>query len=247
MSESSASPRILVVENEPAAGIGNFGDWLQEAGLVLEICRPHARSPVPAATGADGLIVLGGPMGARDDDRAPWLPATRGLLRRAAEARTPTLGICLGAQLLALGCGGQVEPGAHGCHIGPVWETIDVPDDPLLSGLPSPAPFVHWHCDVITRLPEGAAVLAHTRAYPHQAFRLGRRAWGVQFHPEATIANLTAWAELTGLGADDAQAVMRRTRGRQDEITAASRTIAANFARIVRASSVGVNAERGAG
>ncbi len=106
MSESSASPRILVVENEPAAGIGNFGDWLQEAGLVLDICRPHARSPVPAATGADGLIVLGGPMGAHDDDRAPWLPATRGLLRRAAEARTPTLGICLGAQLLALGCGG---------------------------------------------------------------------------------------------------------------------------------------------
>jgi GMP synthase (glutamine-hydrolysing) len=106
----------------------------------LEICRPHARSPVPAATGADGLIVLGGPMGARDDDRAPWLPATRGLLRRAAEARAPTLGICLGAQLLALGCGGQVESGAHGCHIGPVWETIDVPDDPLLSGLPSPAP-----------------------------------------------------------------------------------------------------------
>ena len=88
MSNSSASPRILIIENEPAAGIGTFGYWLQEAGLVLDICWPHAGTPVPAATGADGLIVLGGQMGACDDDRAPWLPVTPGL-RRAAEARTP--------------------------------------------------------------------------------------------------------------------------------------------------------------
>lgn len=84
-------------------------------------------------------------------------------------------------------------------------------------------------------------------AYPHQAFRLGCRASGVQFHPEATVADLTAWAELTGLGADDAQAVTHRTRGKQDEITAASQAVAANFARIVRASAAGVNGERGAG
>jgi GMP synthase (glutamine-hydrolysing) len=239
MSKASVSPRILVLQNEPAAGIGNFGNWLQNAGLVLEICRPHAGNQVPTATGADGLIVLGGPMGAHDDDRAPWLPATRGLLRHAAEAGTPTLGICLGAQLLAVACGGQVEPGAHGCHIGPVPEMIDLPGDALMFGVPSPASFVHWHCDAITRLPDGAAVVAHTGAYPYQAFRVGSRAWGVQFHPEAMIANLTAWAELTGLGGDEAQEVMQRVREGQAEIAAASRAVAANFARVVRFSAAG--------
>ena len=239
MSKSAASPRVLVIENEPAAGIGNFRSWLREDGLTMEICRPHAGEPVPADVDADGLIVLGGPMGAREDDRAPWLPVTRTLLRRAAETGTPTLGICLGAQLLALACGGQVKPGGHGCHIGPVWETIDAPDDPLLSGLPSPAPFVHWHCDAITRLPAGAAILAHTAAYPHQAFRAGSRAWGVQFHPEAALASLTAWAELTGLGADDAQTVLQRARQAPAEIADASRALAANFARVVHGAVAG--------
>ena len=115
----------------------------------------------------------------------------------------------------------------------------------LRGRLPSPAAFVHWHCDAITRLPDGAAVLAHTDAYPYQAFRVGSQAWGVQFHPEAIVANLTAWAELTGLGGDHARAVMQRAREGQAEIASASRAVAANFARVVRSSAAGGKAVRG--
>jgi GMP synthase (glutamine-hydrolysing) len=227
------SARVLVVEQAAAAGIGNFGRWLQQAGVTLDICRAHAGEPVPAQIGQDGLIVLGGPMGARDDERAPWLPAARALLRQAAGSGTPVLGICLGAQLLSIACGGQVKRGAAGPEIGVTQIMIDAPGDPLLRGLPHAAPFVQWHDDVTTHLPAGAASLARSAAYPHQAFRIGQRVWGVGFHPEVTPSSLAAWADLTGLPGGQADAVIRDARSQQQQLAEAARTIAANFAGIL--------------
>jgi GMP synthase (glutamine-hydrolysing) len=227
-------PRIFVVEQAAAAGIGELGRLLQEAGITLEIRRAHAGEPMPDEAGFDGLVVLGGPMGAHDDERAPWLPATRALLRRAAGSGTPVLGICLGAQLLTLACGGRVERGAAGPEIGAMQVVIDAPSDPLLRGLHNPALFVQWHHDAITRLPAGTTSLAHSAAYPHQALRVGHRAWGVGFHPEATLDSLAAWAELTGLPRDRADTVIRDARLRQRQLTEATRIIATNFAGIIR-------------
>ncbi|MGH3259842.1 MAG: type 1 glutamine amidotransferase [Streptosporangiaceae bacterium] len=226
-------PRVLVIEQVAVAGIGTLGPLLQQAGITLEICQAHADEPVPGEVGCDGLVVLGGPMGACDDDQAPWLPATRALLRRAVGSGTPVLGVCLGAQLLTVACGGQVEPGAAGPEIGVTPVMIDAPDDPLLQGLPRPAAFVQWHHDVTVRLPPGAVSLAHSAAYPHQVYRIGNRAWGVGFHPEATLDSLTSWAELTGLPGDQADEVIRDARNQQRQLTEAARIIAANFAGII--------------
>jgi GMP synthase (glutamine-hydrolysing) len=225
--------RVLVVEQEAAAGIGTLGPRLRQTGIRLEICRAHAGESLPGEIGFDGLVVLGGPMGAHEDGSAPWLPATRALLRRATETSTPVLGICLGAQFLAIACGGRVEPGAAGSEIGVTPVTIDAPNDPLLRGLPSPARVMQWHDDVTTCLPAGGESLAHSATYPHQVFRVGHRAWGVGFHPEVTLASLTAWAEMTGLCSKQAAAVIHGARDRTLELAEASRIIAANFASIV--------------
>ena len=111
--------RILVIEHDASDPALRLGEWLTEAGAELVICRPYAGDTVPSdLTGFDAVISMGGDMGARDDDRAPWLPATRSLLAGAVASATPTLGVCLGGQLLAAATGGTVRKGADGPEIG---------------------------------------------------------------------------------------------------------------------------------
>jgi len=97
--------RLLVIEHEADAPVALFGEWLTGVGVELEVIRPWKGDPVPSQVATGGLVVLGGAMAAEDDDVAPWLPAVRSLLREAVPAGVPTLGICLGLQLLALGRG----------------------------------------------------------------------------------------------------------------------------------------------
>src|SRR5688500_7881561 len=106
--------RMTVIEHEADAGPGYLGGWL---GLPCDVVRPYLGERIPEDAG-DGLIVLGGEAAAWEDERWPWLPATRALLRRAAGDGTPTLAVCLGAQLLTLACGGAVERGGNGLEVG---------------------------------------------------------------------------------------------------------------------------------
>jgi GMP synthase (glutamine-hydrolysing) len=223
--------RALVVQHTATEGPGRLAEWLPAAGVELDVVRPYAGEPLPASLDADGgLVVMGGPMGANDDDAAPWLPHTRELLREAVAAGVPVLGICLGAQLLAAACGGQVERGAAGPELG-VGEVRLRPAataDPLLAGLPPVLRAVQWHYDAVTELPADAVWLAESAAYRHQAFRVGERAWGVQFHVETSTAMVAGWArndaaelsaarldpaELLG-GLAEAQAELSATWGR---------------------------------
>jgi GMP synthase (glutamine-hydrolysing) len=124
-------------------------------------------------------------MGALDDELAPWLPAVRRLLAEAVNEELPTLGICLGAQLLAVAAGGRVVRGAAGTEAGLVsvsW-TAAAHTDALVAALPEPMLTPSLHDDEIVELPAGAVLLGGTATYPHQAFRVGSCAWGVQFHP----------------------------------------------------------------
>jgi len=189
--------RVLVVVHEPHAGLGRLGA-LGSAGIDER--RPDLGAELPAdLSGHDALVVLGGSMGAWEDEVAPWLPHTRRLLADAVERSLPTLAVCLGAQLLALATGGQVERGARGLEVGlvPIELTAVAAADPLLGPvqeqLGATFPVPHWHQDVITRLPAGAVQLASGARYPHQAFRLGERAWGLQYHPEVSVEDWAEW------------------------------------------------------
>jgi len=103
--------------------------------------------------------------------------------------------VCLGAQLLAYARGGTVEQGRLGPELGVcrVHLTGAADTDPLLAGLPPILDVVQWHWDEVLTLPPGAVHLAASPAYPHQAFRVGPYAWGLQFHPECDLPLYESW------------------------------------------------------
>ncbi len=231
--------RALVVQHTATEGPGWLEEWLPSAGVELAVVRPYAGERLPAELDAAALVVLGGPMGARDDGVAPWLPATRELLRSAVRRGVPVLGLCLGGQLLASACGGRVQSGGSGPEIG-VHELRLRPaarDDALLSGLPPVTRALQWHYDEIAVLPPQAVWLAESAACRHQAFRVGERAWGLQFHVEAPVRMVAGWAS------QDAEELARRRmepavvvealRSAEPELTQTWRGVADRFAAVV--------------
>lgn len=193
-------PTIVVLEHDPSDPAQRLGEWLVEAGAELDVRRLHAGDALPDA-GPDALVCLGGRMNAWDDAATPWLAATKALLRRAVAAGTPTLGICLGAQLLAAAEGGAVEPGADGPEIGAYLaaKRDAAGDDPLFGPVPMTPDVMQCHADVVTVLPPGSTLLLSGTGYPHQAWRQGRAAWALQFHPEPTAATVRDWAREHGM------------------------------------------------
>ncbi len=194
------SARCLVVENDPTSDVGLFREWLSDGGLELEVVRPHAGDPLPTdVDGYVGLLVLGGgqhvypnPDGTRG---SAWFDALESLLRKAVRGRTATLGICLGAQLLASAHSGTVALANAGPEIGTrlVAKRDAAETDPLFGPMPMLPDVIQWHYDEVAELPVGAVLLATSTNHPVQAFRIGPAAWGVQFHPECDIATLAGW------------------------------------------------------
>jgi GMP synthase-like glutamine amidotransferase len=212
MTGSALGARVLVVQHQATAPAGIVGERLAAAGIDLDTRHAYAGDPLPAGlSGYDGLLVLGGAMGPLDDDVAPWLPRTRELLRDAAAADLPTLGVCLGHELLAVALGGRVGPAAVP-ELGLV-ELRPLPacaGDVLLAPLAGRAPRgVEWHYEEVTELPAGAVPLMASQDCAWQAFRVGRNVWGVQWHPEVDDLIARDWVRLypgapTGLGLDPA-------------------------------------------
>lgn len=189
--------RLLVVQHAADCPPAHVGRWLTEAGIELDVIRCHAGAVLPEHLGAyDGLLVLGGDMGAYDDAVAPWLPQARRLLAEAVEEDVPTLAICLGHQLLAVAAGGRVSPAATGQQIGVLRVQLneDGRSDPLLGPSGAGARAIHWNNDLVVDAPPHAVELARAQGGV-QAMRLRELVWGIQFHPEIGAAELRTWAE----------------------------------------------------
>ncbi len=227
MGEPFEPRRVVVIEHDPGCPLDRFADGLGAAPIAR--VRPPAGDTVPSTV--DGaLVVLGGPMSAYDDAVAPWLPSVRALLRVCVAQRTPTLGICLGAQLLAVATGGAVDVGAPGGResgVIDVWWRPEARRDPLVAGLPDPAAGPSMHADAVVELPPGAVWLASSETYPYQAFRVGEAAWGVQFHPEVSAATFAAWADK--YPEVDTGAVTAEFEFRDSAIIASGRGLAERF------------------
>lgn len=177
--------KILVVQHTPPETLGTIADALPDE-FSLEYVRTFHEEPIPKEMGEyGGLIVMGGPMGVRDQARYPHLRDEMKLMEAAMKADKPVLGVCLGSQLLASLLGAKISPAKK--EIG--WQTVRLSQegqqDPLFSAAPvSFIPF-HWHGDVF-ELPFGAVSLASSDVTTHQAFRQAEKAYGLLFHLEMT-------------------------------------------------------------
>jgi GMP synthase-like glutamine amidotransferase len=217
------SVRVLVVVNSAASGPRRLGGWLADRGVEVEALAGADQELPSTLDGYAGLVLLGGGLMPDDDHRAPWLASERALASEAIRRDLPTLGICLGGQLLAHVAGGEVKAKTGPVERGatPIHPTTAGREDAVFVTLGEGAPMIENHQDMITRLPAEAVLLASSDAVVNQAFRLGRHVRGVQFHPEASAADLARW--------DDA-ALRGEGRSLTDLIAAAERVDAHNTA-----------------
>jgi GMP synthase-like glutamine amidotransferase len=196
----------------------------------LEVVSPWRGEALPSSLdGYAALVVMGGPQAVYDGS-LPWELGTLGLRGSGVPTALPTLGICLGAQLLAVACGGRVAPGSEGPELGAglVAKRDVAGADPLFWDLPLSPPVVQWHYDAVTELPPGATLLMSGARYPHQAFRVGDAAWGMQFHVEASAGMIARWVEDDGVE----PAVLERTVPELDDVAEVWGEVLRRFARL---------------
>ncbi len=182
--------RVRVIGHVAFEDLGVFGPVLEQAGHGLETLQAGV-DDLGDPLAPDLLVVLGGPIGVYEQDRYPFLREEIGLIRQRLAARKPTLGVCLGAQLMAAALGARVYPGPAK-EIG--WKKLRLTDAGRASCLAPLADVavLHWHGDTFD-LPEAAQLLASTDICTHQAFSLGNFGLALQFHPEVQARGLERW------------------------------------------------------
>jgi len=209
---ATAHSRVYVFQHVACEDLGTFAEVLPARGFAADYVRLFAGDLVPDDwSKAAALIFLGGPMSVNDEERYPYLAAEKAIIRGALARQTPTLGVCLGAQLIASAAGSRVFSGVRP-EVGwaAVSLTMEGRQDPMLAPLTDLAAVFHWHGDTFD-LPQGGVRLAFSALTMNQAFRLGQAAYGLQFHLEVDVAMIEAWihAYPTDLGADAAAAARR--------------------------------------
>ncbi|NHT17164.1 type 1 glutamine amidotransferase [Cellulomonas sp. IC4_254] len=193
------SPRpVLVLTHVAHEGPGLVARALDGLPITTRTVLDDPSPRLPAVADLAGLVVMGGPQDADDDAGHPGLAAERRLLAEAVDAGVPTLGVCLGMQLLALALGAPLHR-RNGTEIG--FAPVDVvAHDPLLAPAGPRPTVLHWHADAVD-LPAGATLLASTEVTPVQAFRAGS-AVGTQFHLEVDATVLDLWLATPQMVAD---------------------------------------------
>jgi GMP synthase-like glutamine amidotransferase len=188
---------VLGIRNDRDDTLGITAAVLGEAGVPLvrlDAFEPDIRWPGLEEIG--GLIVFGGEMNVDETDKHPYLLRQRDLMRRAVDAGLPVLGICLGAQMLARAFEARVyRASVRELGFKPVRVTDLGQRDGLLSAFQTGDRVFQWHEDTFD-LPAGAELLVAGDDVPIQAFRLGAKAWGVQFHFEVDADGVEAWLRV---------------------------------------------------
>lgn len=213
--------RLAVLRHEPQTGLGAFAEQLESAGVGYEVVRTTAGA-LPGCGGFDGVIALGGSLGVHD----ARLREARRWIRNVVLAGVPFLGVCLGGQLLASALGARVARGRPEVGLHDVFLTEAAERDALFSGLPRRLQVAGWHEDSFD-LVRGAVPLAGSVECTYQAFRFGAAAYGLQFHPELRVGDLSRWrgvdgyralAERTGTNLDDVELALRRATPALDRL-----------------------------
>jgi GMP synthase (glutamine-hydrolysing) len=225
--------RVLAIVHQPDAGPGVFADAVAASGHELVEWSPP-EAPPPELGGHGATIVLGGAMNVDEEGDNPWLRDEKRVLRELLEAGAPMLGVCLGAQLLADAAGGAAgrasrpEIGWHEVEL-----TAEAAADPVLGALPGRFEAFQWHSFEATP-PPGARSLARSPVCL-QAYRVGERAWGIQFHAEVSDRIVEAWLadyhkdrDAVRIGIDPRE-LLAETRGKIARWNELGRALCARF------------------
>jgi GMP synthase (glutamine-hydrolysing) len=228
--------KLLVLQHIACEPPGAYEDELLDRGGELHRVMVDRGEPIPDWREFDGIVAMGGPMGAYDDDRFSWLAAEKALIAEAVRAGAPYWGVCLGAQLLAASLGARVAPGpAPEVGVVPVERTAGGAADPVFSLLPECFPTLQWHADTFS-LPAGAVQLARSESYEQQAFVVGR-AYGVQFHIEIGTGLASEWGSVPAyarsleeiMGEDALPRLLEQIAAHEREMTGLARRLFARW------------------
>ena len=184
--------RVHVFQHASFEGLGAIEPWLAARNAQIAWTRFFDDPHIPGLDCYDWLIVMGGPMSANDEAALPWLRDEKRAIAAAIDAGKTVLGVCLGAQLIASALGAKVTPNRER-EIGwfPIERVADPAAHPIARAFPARAEVFHWHGETV-ELPPGALHLARSEACEMQAFALGPRVIGMQFHLETTPESAAA-------------------------------------------------------
>jgi len=221
---------LHIVQNDPEVPPGTILDYLT---IPYILHHPYRDRQLPGPEQISALIVLGGAMGANDDLRHPFLSDLKSLIRTVVAAGCPYLGICLGGQLLAAALGATVA-----CHRWEELGTLNVSltaegkADRLFEGVDEVFSTFQWHHDSFD-VPHEGVLLAGSAACPHQAFRVGGSAWGLQFHPEVTEAIIRDWCAWDQATAQKVEALVAEFSHKDASYRETTRQFMGNFIRCI--------------
>lgn len=180
---------VHVLQHVPFEDIGSIASWMEAHRATVTYTRFFDNPTLPELDGVELIIVMGGPMSVNDEVLFPWLRPEKDFIRTAIERGIPILGICLGAQLIASALGSQIYQNREK-EIG--WFSIDATDNmPNIFCFPEKSMVFHWHGETFD-LPARAIRLARSAACENQAFQVGQRVIGLQFHLETTPDSVRA-------------------------------------------------------
>ena len=187
---------ILIIKHIDIEGPGTLGDFLEAKGEAFRIIELGAGEPLPTdLKGIKAVVVLGGPMNVDEENKYSFLKTENAFIQKILKKEIPYLGICLGSQLLAKAAGAKVMKSPVK-EIG--WYHVKLTDegrhDPVLKTFHEEEPIFHWHEDMF-EIPHNGTLLATAAGCPHQAFRVGKNAYGFQFHVEITDRSIKEWSD----------------------------------------------------
>lgn len=192
--KNEAMPSLHIIQHVPFEPAGILPDLARRRGWPVSVTEQFSGDMLPPVESIDRLIVMGGPMGTKDEAEFPYLTAEKAFIKSAIDRNVPVLGICLGAQLLAETLGATVRPnGQKEIGFFPVQKTDAAGRSRFFADFPDTFTPLHWHGDTF-RLPDGATQIARTDVCEQQAFEFGPHI-GLQFHLEMTPELLTGLIE----------------------------------------------------